>query len=136
MIDWEKLDETYSIVVPAKPKRGLWTPVRTYLTAPVIIRIEAEGTWKPVDFLNECSADGLRHWIFGRDQLLTKKAPLGALIGKIGGSNIATDEAEIFLVGSDAVISAEKSVGPLWLTINDAPYSFDDNSGTLVVRIK
>ena len=79
--------------------------------------------------------DGLRHWMFGRDQLLCKKAPLGALIGKIGGSNIATEESEIFLVGSVAVLAIDKTTGPLYLTINDAPGFFDDNTGALNVTI-
>jgi hypothetical protein len=135
-IDWQALDEESEIEVPAKPAKGIWTPVRSYVSNPTIIRIEAEGEWKPVEILPPCTADGFRHWAFGRDLLLTKKAPLGALIGKIGGSNIATDETEIFLVGSSAVISVEKSAGPLWLTINDAPWFFEDNSGILTVQIK
>jgi hypothetical protein len=134
-VDWDALDKAFAVVVPAKPERGLWTPVRASVGSPLIVRISAEGEWKPVEGFPACTADGLRHWAFGRDQLLSKKAPLGALIGKLGGSNIGTEE-EIFLVGSDAVISIEKAVGPLWLTINDEPGFFGDNSGALTVTLK
>jgi PA-IL-like protein len=135
-IEWKKLDDQNSVVVPAKPATGLWTLVRTFVGNSQIIRIEAEGQWKPVSGLDlPCGADGLRHWIFGRDQLLCKKAPLGALIGKIGGSNISTDDSEIFLVGSVAVLICDKAAGPLYLTINDAPGCFDDISGALSVTI-
>jgi hypothetical protein len=133
-IDWQKLDKTSPVKVPAKPQMGLWTLVRTYVSAQQIIRIEAQGAWTPVAGLPQCGPDGLRHWAYGRDQLLTKTAPLGALIGKVGGSNIATDDA-IFLIGSLAVLTIDKLVGPLYLTINDAPGCFDDNSGELSVTI-
>ena len=135
-IDWTKLDDEFRVVVPAKPAAGLWTLVRTFVSNSQIIRLEAEGEWSPVSDLGlRCGADGLRSWIFGRDQLLFKKAPLGALIGKIGGSNTSTEESEIFLVGSVAVFQIDKAVGPLYLTINDAPGFFDDNSGALSVTI-
>jgi hypothetical protein len=134
-IDWQNLDEKSVITVPAKPAAGLWTLVRSYVSGPRIIRIEAQGTWSPAAGLPPCGADGMRHWAFGRDLLLTKKAPFGALVGKIGGSNISTDEADIFLVGSVAVLTIDKSVGPLYLTINDAPAFFEDNVGELVVKI-
>jgi|HubBroStandDraft_6_1064221.scaffolds.fasta_scaffold1012325_1 hypothetical protein len=135
-IDWKKLDDQSRVVVPAKPANGLWTLVRSYVGSSQIIRIEAQGQWKPVPGVElPCGADGLQHWMFGRDHLLYKKAPLGALIGKIGGSNISTEESEIFLVGSTAVLTIDKILGPLYLTINDAPGCFDDNSGELNVTI-
>jgi hypothetical protein len=112
----------------------LWTLARSYVAASQIIRIEAQGLWRPVAGLDCCGPDGFQHWAFGRDRLLTAKAPLGALIGKIGGSNIATDE-NTFVIGSVAVITVEKIVGPLFLTINDAPNCFDDNTGELIVTI-
>jgi PA-IL-like protein len=134
-VNWQAMDGKTALKIPAKPDRGIWTPVRAYLSGPSIIRIAAEGTWKPVDIFPACTADGLRHWAVSRDMLLTKKAPLGALIGKIGGSNIAADDSDIFVVGSNLVLTVDKQTGPLWLTINDAPAFFDDNSGELTVNI-
>ena len=122
--------------VPARPSNGIWTAIIDYVTGPVILKITSSGEWQPVDDLQACSADGLRHWAFGRDSLLTKKAPLGALIGKLGGSNIATDEADIFLVGTATVVTIDRPAGPLYLTINDAPSFFDDNSGELQVLVE
>jgi hypothetical protein len=133
-IDWDNLDEETEITVPAKPASGLWTLARTYVNVPQIIRIEAPGSWRPVAELDSCGPDGLQHWAFGRERLLTKKAPLGALIGKIGGSNLTTDD-EIFVVGSMAVLTIDRISGPLFLTINDAPGFFDDNTGELQVTI-
>lgn len=135
-IDWLTLDKTNPVSVPAKPERGLWTPVRTLVNALQIIRFEAAGEWCPVPGMKACSADGFRRWPFGRGGLLTSKAPIGALIAKVGGSNIAGEEGDIIIIGSMAVITiGEKVSGPLYLTINDASDSFDDNSGELKVTI-
>ena len=123
--------------VPARPDAGIWTPVLDYVTGPVVLRITASGTWRPVGGLDACGGDGYRRWAFGRDALLTKKAPLGALIGKFGGSNAGgTDDGDIFPVGTHAVLTVEKPTGPLYLTINDAPGAFDDNSGDIEVVVE
>jgi hypothetical protein len=135
-IDWDKFDDTKVVTVPAKPANGQWTMVRTMITGPQIIRLEATGEWRPVAGLEPCSADGFQHWAFGRDRLLTSKAPLGALIAKIGSSNLTEPDANVQVVGSLAVIVVpDKTSGPLYLTINDAPGCFDDNSGKMTVTI-
>jgi hypothetical protein len=134
-IDWKKIDDQTSFSIPARPSSGLWTIVRSYVTSGQIIRLEARGKWRPIPGFDFCDADGLSHWVFARDRLLCKKAPLGALIGKIGGSNAATEDADVFLVGSLAVISVDKALGPLYLTINDAPELFADNEGQLDVTV-
>jgi hypothetical protein len=135
-IEWDKFDDNKVVSVPAKPENGLWTMVRTMVSGPQIIRLEATGEWRPIADLEPCSADGFQHWAFGRDRLLTNKAPLGALIAKIGGSNMTAPDADIQVIGSLAVITVpDKTSGPLYMTINDAPGFFDDNSGALKVRI-
>jgi hypothetical protein len=136
MIDWNKLDDKDEVTIPAKPANGLWTMVRTMVTGPQIIKLEATGEWRPVATMAPCTADGFQHWAFRRDGLLTGKAPIGALIAKIGGSNITAQDADIQVVGSLAVIVVQdKTSGPLYLTINDALGCFDDNSGELTVTI-
>jgi hypothetical protein len=134
-IDWNGLDRQTVVTVPARPASGLWTLVRSYLSSPQIIRIGAEGSWTAASGLPSCGPDGLPHWAFGRDALLFKKAPLGALIGKIGGSIAGVDDRDVFLVGSASVLTIDKSAGPLFLTINDAPGFFEDNTGALTVAI-
>jgi hypothetical protein len=134
-IEWNGIDQQSVITVPAHPASGLWTLVRSYVSSPQIMRIEAEGSWTAVAGLPSCGPDGLPHWAFGRDALLFKKAPLGALIGKIGGSIAGVDDRDVFLVGSATVLTIEKAAGPLFLTINDAPGFFEDNTGALAVTI-
>ena len=60
---------------------------------------------------------------------------LDGMIGRFGGSNIAADDSDIFLVGTVAVLHIEKTVGPLYLTINDAAEGFDDNLGEVIVTM-
>jgi hypothetical protein len=134
-IKWDALDDQSAVTVPARPEGGLWTMVRTQLVAPAVIRIEASGSWRLASDLPACGADGMRHWLYGRDQLLTKKAPPGALIGKVGGSCSAADEADVFIVGSVTVLLLEKVAGPLYPTINGAPMHFASHEGELTVRL-
>ena len=134
-IDWSKLDQQGTHIVPACPEGRLWTMVRTQVSAPAVIRIEASGTWRVADGLPECGPDGLRQWYYGRELLLTRKAPLGALIGKLGGSAGSVDEAEIFVVGSVTVLQIEKAIGPLYLTINGAPAMFAAHNGSLTIKL-
>lgn len=134
-IDWKNLDEGETFTIPAKPVQGIWTMVRTYVSGPAILRVEARGSWRPVAELPACGADGLLHWAYGREMLLTRKAPLGALIAKFGGSNGAAADADVFMIGSLTVLTVEKSAGPLYMTINDVPGLFEDNEGELIVRI-
>jgi len=141
---WRTVDnplapDSFEFKVPAKPANAIWTRILDYVAPPVTLRISASGTWKPVDFLAECGADGFRHWVYDRSLLLMKKAPLGALIGKIGGSDSSEEESEIFLVGSSAVITytdLQKTppFGPLYLTINDTRFGLEDNTGVLTVK--
>jgi len=134
-IEWEAIDKSAAHVIPARPAGGLWTMVRTHLVAPATIRVEASGTWRVAPDLPECGPDGLRHWAYGREGLLTRKAPLGALIGKYGGSSASADEADIFVVGSAAVLTLDKPAGPLYLTINGVPAMFGGHQGALDVLL-
>jgi hypothetical protein len=130
--DWSALDSRDSVEIPARPRSGIWTPARGYLAAGTILRIEASGEWRPLPNTS-CGADGLRHWAYGRDRLLTKNAPIGTLIGKLGGSNAFAVDADIVVIGGLCILRLEKNEGPLYLTINDAPDGFDDNDGFLTV---
>lgn len=134
---WRRLLKGTEFEVPAKPARALWTPVLDYVSGPVILRISATGAWQPVGWLPSCGPDGYAHWAFTREPLISKKAPLGALIAKIGGSNAGVDDgADLVLIGSHAVLTVDKASGPLYLTINDAPSGFDDNLGSLTITVE
>jgi hypothetical protein len=69
--------------------------------------------------------------------LITEKAPVGALIGKIGGSTSGKDDgALIFCVGSFCVFRlSDSQEGALFLTINDSPKGFRDNDGQMLVNV-
>jgi hypothetical protein len=131
MFDWDRLDQR-SVEIPARPPSGLWTPARSYLGSGTLLRIEASGQWEPLPKLR-CGPDGLRQWPYGRDRLLTKAAPPGTLIGKIGGGTSFAAESDIFVIGSLYMLKVDKTEGPLYLTINDAPEGFEDNDGALTV---
>lgn len=78
--------------------------------------------------LSSCEPDGLTGQSFPDDRLFVTDCPLGALIGRIGGSSAglkvpapATDAGETkpFPVGAYAVVKIpEKTAGPLYLGFN------------------
>jgi hypothetical protein len=119
--------------VLAKPA-ALWTLVCEYLKGPLKLKIEATGSWKyaPTRF---CGPDGSRLAGIPSDAL-NASAPLGALIGKIGGS--PTDKpATSFVVGSYTVIALdEKTEGALFLTMNDRIGHFEDHEQEVTVTIQ
>ncbi|HYZ61875.1 MAG TPA: hypothetical protein VE650_05425 [Acetobacteraceae bacterium] len=130
--NWTSLDDQDAVSVPARPASGFWTPVRSYVGAGTLLRIQASGQWRPLPNI-ACGPDGLRQWPYGRDRLLAKAAPPGTLIGKIGGGTSYAAEADIIVIGSLCVLKLDKVEGPLFLTINDAPDGFEDNDGALTV---
>ena len=137
---WRSLGE---FTVSAKPE-GIWTKVLDYVGPSRKLRFTATGKWAWQDAKDakdakvgkhECGPDG-----DAKSQkpanALSADALLGALIGKIGGSSAAVNNTSAFPVGSYCVIDVDdKTKGPLYLTINDAPDGLDDNSGELTVSI-
>jgi len=120
--------------VKAKPN-GLWTVAREFIHGPVRIRFEAEGTWKYSPD-SSCGADGDMLSMISSSQTILKNAPVGSLIAKIGGSSAGQTDGTLYLIGSFAVIEAGADVkGPLYLTINDDPGGFVNNSGSLKVKV-
>ena len=75
-IDWDTLDAREDHTVPARPEGGLWTMVRTHISAPAMLRIEASGAWRVAGELPECGPDGLRHWAYGREGLALSEAEI------------------------------------------------------------
>jgi hypothetical protein len=125
--------------IKAKPDSGVWQQACSYfLQGPALIKIEATGQWNySRDFVpNPCSADGDVFSPFDSKRCIHENSPVGALIGRIGGSIADKDATSVFCVGSVCVRKLDKDTkGPLFLTINDMRTGFDDNSGDLTVNI-
>jgi len=57
----------------------------------------------------------------------------GALIAKVGGNN-SGGGSEVFLIGNMAKLPIGLN-GTLWLSVNDEPKGFGDNSGEITVKV-
>jgi hypothetical protein len=124
--------------VTAKPE-GLWTKVYDYVEGPIKLKLEASGQWTYASG-NACGPDGKRAEGLLPDGLVSS-APVGALIGKIGGSSAEkpdtnTTQSVVFVVGSYCVITVENAVkGALFLTMNDRVNRFDEHDGGITIMI-
>jgi hypothetical protein len=120
--------------VSAKPN-GLWTVAREFISGPVRIRFVASESWK-YSADSSCGPDGDMLSMISPIQTILKSAPVGSLIAKIGGSSAGQADGTVYLVGSFAIIDIGANVkGPLYLTINDEPSGFANNSGILKVNV-
>lgn len=113
--------ETKELVVPA---REMWVDTGIVLTKGAKLSIHASGQWsdggKPIRFWGPNGAG--RAW----PGTLSDAANLDALIGKVGDAT--------FLVGESYSGSAPQS-GRLFLSMNDFPGYFSNNSGAMKVEI-
>ena len=129
-VNWRELKK---ITIPAKPV-GVWTVACEYLTATRKLKIEAEGTWSYGQDLS-CSPDGDVGSPRSCEKCLSNQAPIGALIGKLGGSSAGIKDT-VITIGRFCVIElTEAAKGPLFLTINDEPAGLSDNTGEVTVHI-
>jgi hypothetical protein len=127
-----------------------WTELRTFeikdaeITAPWLLLVEtlrdathlqikAEGSWTPMGGLvASCGPDGLAGLPLLPERLIVADCPVGALIGKIGGSSASVSaaaatpatsppisEGKAFAIGSHCVTNIpEGSIGPLFVGFN------------------
>ena len=85
---------------------------------------------------SECTADGDLVSPLATSNCLNSDGTVGSLIGKIGGSTAGKKDGKVFVVGRFCIIDIDDKIkGPLFLTINDEPYGFGDNSGQLKVSV-
>jgi hypothetical protein len=126
----------------------LWTMAEDYIQGPVKLKIEVvdpEAVWQ---FAAEtyCKAGGTM-----RNDLaaLFPAAPIGALIGKLGGGTadcpaaapagaVGTPPAgvKLFAVGTFAVIAVgEDDSGPLFLTMNDTLAGLANHRGKMKIKV-
>jgi len=92
------------------------------------LKLKAKGEWSPMKGLSNCGPDGLTGQTFLDDRLFVADCPLGALIGRIGGSSASlkaatpaadSGETKAFAVGAYALIKLPKdAAGPLYLGFN------------------
>ena len=92
------------------------------------LKLKATGNWVPMSGLSSCGPDGLAGQSFSDDNLLLTDCPVGALIGRIGGSSaslktltpaVDAGEGKPLPVGSQTVLKLpDKFVGPLYLGFN------------------
>lgn len=133
---WSPFLDERTIVVPAVPV-GLWTRVCDYVAGPLKLKFVAEGDWRyTTKVAGRCTANGDPSSPMSATRCLKTDAPVGALIGKIGGSIAGKADGTVFLVGAFCTLEIDDKVkGALYLTINDEETGFDDNDGALNVSI-
>jgi len=124
---WIKISDAKIAPRPSRP----WIKVLDYVAANTRLKIEAKGTWQYGTWVfgPEGSADP----ILTASACLSTTAPVGALLGKIGGSTSGRDEAKIYTLGDWGLIETDdKTAGPLFLAVNvpagTAPVSADELS--------
>jgi hypothetical protein len=131
---WTELSEA---TIKARPEDGVWQQALPYVEGPGLLKIEATGQWVyAAQFARPCSANGDLLSPLDPKRCIHEKSPVGALIGRIGGSIADKDTAAIFVVGTLCVRKLEKdTAGPLFFAINDMWNGFGDNSGELKIKI-
>ena len=135
-----------TITVEAKG-HSLWTVALPYISGPAKVRFTADvaSRWKVGT--EECGPGGLRKGLF--DSMLPT-APLGALIGKLGGGDsdcpafLRPEDAStaiaamtgVFAVGSYCVLDVKASDhGAVFLTVNDKVSGFAEHGGAIEVKV-
>lgn len=123
--------------IPAAATGGTWTPVLDYVPAGAILKIQARGRWNYSD--EEAALVGPAGdpaSPIARDQLLNANAPVGALVGKIGGSTGEKGGDHGFVVGSYCVLTVpDGKAGALMLAMNNLGTARVGSSDPLVVSI-
>ena len=132
--------------VKASPK-GLWNKILDYIEGPIVLKIVANGEWtldKSQNPAVKCGPDGNRsQW--PTDAMMVT-APIGALIGKIGGGTAEkpvtttppqpTGNTLTFVVGTYCILALDNTVrGALFLAMNDSINSIANHDGEIQVRI-
>lgn len=127
--------------------RTLWTLGLSYVVGPVRIQIKADPSAQWSLGSKTCGPSGSYDT---EAQALLPSAPIGALIGKIGGGDAdcpapPTDQGgagqqpagvKVFAIGSYAVIDVKSGeAGALFLAMNDKLSAFTTHSGHLTVTV-
>jgi hypothetical protein len=132
--EWVVLND--NVKVKARPD-GVWTLALEWVNGPAVLKFEAgdeEWFYAEPDASNT-RADGHLSSLLAAKSCLLPSAPVGALIGKIGGSSAGVSDGTVFVVGKFCLVEIDKSKGPVYLTINDELTGFGNNRGEISVKI-
>ena len=127
--DWTPVATQFAL--GAGPVSAPWLMTLEKFGEGNLLRIQVTGNWTPIGGLPECGPDGLAGLAYPDAALIVPDCPLGALIGRIGGSSATLKAAgadnsigqgKAFAVGSYCVVKiTDGMIGPLFLGFNCLP---------------
>lgn len=123
-----------TVEVLARPN-GLWTNAGVHKDKGYAMSVVfVSGSWKPNSLWTEsCGAAGNPKFPNAPASYLCPGRPEGCLVAKFDGDQNGGG-SKAFEVGNFLVLAPD-AVGDLWLSVNDEPRGFGDNTGSLTVSI-
>ena len=118
--------------IQARPP-GYWNNTGVYKPKGITLVVTyTGGSWRSNSYWGPTDGAGDSRYI-AHGSYLRPGAPEGCLVGKVGGNNSGGGSAT-FALGNHGYVSADLE-GLLWLSVNDKPAGFGDNSGSISVSI-
>lgn len=118
--------------IKARPS-GYWNNTGVYKPKGVALQVSyVSGKWRSNPYWGPTDGGGDGRYIAG-GSYLRPGAPEGCLVGKIGGNN-SGGGSSTFALGNHGYVPPQLE-GLLWLSVNDEPSGFGDNSGSIRVAI-
>jgi hypothetical protein len=132
-MDWAEVKSDISIEARMD---GAWTVAWSYVKGPALMQIEAsDETWEYAPG-KKCSANGDLISMLSAQDTVLPAAPVGSMIGKIGGSTVGFKDGRLFVCGKLCMIEIDQSTsGPVFLNINDELTGMQNNKGTIKVKM-
>jgi hypothetical protein len=118
--DWQKIGEVKGDNLELK---AAWYRVVEHVAAGKLLKFDAKGEWAFFPgFAQKCGPDGFLGLPIPDARLMLPNAPVGALIGKIGGSTADQKDGTLFSIGSFSIFAVpEKAGGPVYFGLNAIP---------------
>ena len=132
-MDWAEVKSDIAIEARAD---GAWTVAWDYVKGPALIKIEAgDDTWEYAPG-KKCSANGDLNSMLSAQNTVLPTAPVGSMIGKVGGSTAGFKDGRLFVCGKLCMLEIDPSAsGPVFLNINDELTGMQNNQGTIKVKM-
>ncbi len=122
--------------VPANPTTGVWTNIVDYIQGPRRLKFTAQGNWMFAKGSKQTTADGDLSVTANPNAMIVAAAPIGSLVGKIGGSTAGKADGTTYVIGSYCVLDlTEAKGGAPFLTVNDEAVALANNQGEIEVTI-
>jgi hypothetical protein len=113
-----------------------WTVLIESIGRATYLHFSASGDWKLPVSDERCGPDGRIDLVISADRLVIPEAPVGALIGKLGGSSAHRSDGTLFAIGAVCIIKIPDGiVGPLFLSLNGARPGSGDRITSLNVVV-